>query len=59
VKPAKATGIAVIRSITIAPWEYPPSTIRVLGQFAATDATWALAWTAPVEAEPVKSSLAG
>src|SRR6185369_13831006 len=29
-------GAAVVdRSITAAPWEYPPSTNRVLGQFAA------------------------
>jgi hypothetical protein len=39
VKPANETGIAVMRSITIAPWEYPPSTIRVVGQFAAVDWT--------------------
>ena len=30
-------GAMVIRSITTAPWEYPPSTSLVLGQFAAMD----------------------
>ncbi|BBX57737.1 hypothetical protein MSHO_30820 [Mycobacterium shottsii] len=38
-KPATGARAMVIRSITIAPWEYPPSTSLVLGQLAAMDST--------------------
>jgi hypothetical protein len=33
------TAFAVTKPITAAPWEYPPSTIAVWGQFAAVDRT--------------------
>src|SRR3954447_6853898 len=35
------------RSATVAPREYPPSTMRVFGQLAAMDCTWALISLAP------------
>jgi len=53
-------GIAVVdRSITPAPWEYPPSTMRVFGQFAAMDWIWVLASFAPAGVLTSKSRLAG
>src|SRR6201993_4123108 len=39
--------LSVTKPITAAPWEYPPSTIWVLGQVAASDRTWALASLMP------------
>src|SRR3954451_23500529 len=35
------------RSATVAPREYPPSTMRVFGQLAAMDCTWAVISLAP------------
>ena len=58
-KPANETGIAVMRSITIAPWEYPPSTTLVLGQFAIVDVTCAFASLVPALVDATKSSEAG
>jgi hypothetical protein len=49
----------VDRSITAAPWEYPPSTIRVFGQFAAIHWIWLLASLAPAGALLSKSPVAG
>jgi hypothetical protein len=49
----------VDRSITPAPWEYPPSTMRVFGQFATIDWIWALASFAPAGVLLSKSLLAG
>jgi hypothetical protein len=44
---ATCGGIAAVdESITPAPWEYPPSTMRVFGQFAAMDWMWVLALVA-------------
>jgi hypothetical protein len=34
------TWFAVTKPVTAAPWEYPPSTILVLGQVAAMCSTW-------------------
>src|SRR6476620_1512344 len=50
---------AVARSMTPAPCEYPPSTILVLGQFAAVDWMCALASLAPAGVLVSKSLLAG
>jgi hypothetical protein len=53
-------GIAVVAiSITAAPWEYPPSTMRVFGQFAAINWIWPLASLAPAGVLLSKSLLAG
>ena len=49
---------AVTKPITAAPWENPPSTILVLGQFVAVDSTWALASLMPSNAVG-KSVVAG
>jgi hypothetical protein len=49
---------AVTKPITAAPWEYPPSAILVLGQFAAVDSIWALASLMPTRAVG-KSVVAG
>lgn len=43
-----STGVAVTPSITAAPWEKPPSTIRVSGQVPATYCTRALASATPL-----------
>jgi hypothetical protein len=40
-------AFAVTKPITAAPWENPPSTMLVLGQFAAVASTWALASRTP------------
>jgi len=49
---------AVTKPVTAAPWENPPSTILVLGQFVAVDSTWALASLMPSSAVG-KSIVAG
>src|SRR5690349_13307792 len=57
---ATGAGSAVVtRSITPAPWEYPPNTIRVPGQLAASDWMCALASSAPAGVLVSKSRLAG
>ena len=52
------TAAEVTKPITAAPWEYPPSTILVLGQSCAIETTWAPASLMP--SRPVSHwSLAG
>jgi hypothetical protein len=49
---------AVTKPITAAPWEKPPSTMLVLGQFRAVASMWALASRMPSKAVG-KSVVAG
>src|SRR5262249_56904331 len=39
--------LSITKPTTAAPWEYPPSTIVVRGQFATVDRTWVLASLMP------------